>query len=518
MAVITDTYKDEVYWVWISCGKWTDKHYENLGYEIPKAINKNGKLVSPRGTKILVNVEHLFKGSEVRVIKVCDLCGDKTKNLTYAGIISCRNQGDGLDRCKKCSNIKIGKTQIENMSFDKSIASKFPEIEKTWHPTLNGNLTPDKVYAYSSFVYWWVCLDCGSDYDTTSANRANNHNCPYCAGRRVNETNCLWATHPEIVKILWNLEDSYKYTAGSHTKADFKCLDCGYKIKNKEIKSVINQGISCPRCSDGISYPEKFMSALLIQLGIDFEFQKTFEWSKNIMHTNEKLSGNKIFDFFIPSMNSIIEVHGIQHYNGNFAKYKNGRTLENERENDKIKKELAKNNEIRQYYVIDCSISEIKYIKNNIINGELANAIELKDIDWMSCHRYACNSLVKTACDLWNNGVKSTTDIGEKLKINGYTVSRYLKQGVKIGWCDYNLKDVWKNRSLKISQKTLKSVVQLKLDGTYIEEYKSINDASIKLGIHASNISSVVGSGRNKSAGGFKWMYKSEHEKQIQSN
>ena len=35
--------------------------------------------------------------------------------------------------------------------------------------------------------------------------------------------------------------------------------------------------MTCRKCSDGISYPEKFLYSILEQLNIDFETQKIFD-------------------------------------------------------------------------------------------------------------------------------------------------------------------------------------------------------------------------------------------------
>lgn len=51
------------------------KHFENLGYVIPRVPNVNGKLVVKHGTEIKVKVEHLPKESQVLVKTKCDICG-----------------------------------------------------------------------------------------------------------------------------------------------------------------------------------------------------------------------------------------------------------------------------------------------------------------------------------------------------------------------------------------------------------------------------------------------------------
>jgi hypothetical protein len=55
--------------------------------------------------------------------------------------------------CPACST--IGKAVNEK----NSLAAKFPEIASTWHPTLNGDLTPQGVRSGSKKVVYWHCLD-----------------------------------------------------------------------------------------------------------------------------------------------------------------------------------------------------------------------------------------------------------------------------------------------------------------------------------------------------------------------
>jgi len=167
--------------------------------------------------------------------------------------------------------------------------------------------------------------------------------------------NCLAYTHPEIAKLVLNKELSYQLTHGSGKKVDFVC-GCGKIIKDKTVHTVVRRGLSCPECSDGISYPEKFMFNLLDQLDIDFESQKIFNWSEN-----------KRYDFYIPKYDCIIETHGLQHYKHTGF----DRTLEEEQRNDDLKEKLAKENGIENYIVIDCRKSEMEWIKNKVLDSKL---------------------------------------------------------------------------------------------------------------------------------------------------
>ena len=157
--------------------------------------------------------------------------------------------------------------------------------------------------------------------------------------------NCLIIIDKEYRKdekdIMWKY---YKY----------KCNICGYEDWIKE--GVFKRKLGCNVCGDGISYPEKFIEKVLIQLNVKHERQYKTNWSQN-----------KRYDFYLPDYNAIIEVHGEQHYRYTGR----GRSLKEEQENDKFKEELALKNGIKHYIVIDCRKSDSQYIKSNLFNSEL---------------------------------------------------------------------------------------------------------------------------------------------------
>lgn len=257
----------------------------------------------------------------------------------------------------------------------------------------------------------------------------NGVGCPVCSNKKtIKGINDIATTNSKMVKYFKNIEDTYTHTYCSGKKVLMVCPECGYE-KQVIISSLFYNGFSCI-CSDGISYPEKIMLNMLKQLKINFEYQKIFDWAKN-----------KRYDFYFELNNEIyiIETHGLQHYEEKFKSYCGGRTLEEEQENDRIKKELALQNGIKEenYIVIDCRYSKLEFIKNNILDSKLNILFNLNNIDWLACEKFALSNLVKKACDLWNNGEKSTKIIANKLELCTNTIRRYLKQGVKLSWCNY---------------------------------------------------------------------------------
>ena len=337
--------------------------------------------------------------------------------------------------------------------------------------------------------YLIKCLRCGYIHEKSEASLKKGSNCSCCCNPPricVKGINDIATTHPYLVKYFVNSEDTYTHTYASGKKCLMKCPDCGFE-KWMTIDKLSERGFSCNQCGDGISYPNKFITNILTQLGVDFELEKTFNW------------GNKRkYDIYIPSLNIIIENHGIQHYKNGFENC-GGRSLEEERENDRVKRELALNNDIKFYIELDCSISELEWIKQSVIDSGIPKILNFKeeDIDWIKCDKYSTKSLVVRACELWNSGIKSTTKIAEILKIHSATVNRYLKQGRKFNMVDYNTKEIMKYNGKKAGEKVRKRVYMYDLDMNFIGEFESCSELERQseelfgIKLHNNNISSV---------------------------
>ena len=180
-------------------------------------------------------------------------------------------------------------------------------------------------------------------------------------------------------------------------------------------------------CGDGISYPNKINFHLLSQLNSEFISEASFNWT------------TKKYDFYLHLFNSIVEVHGLQHYKEK-QRSKTSRNLKEEQKNDKCKEELAKENGINNYIIIDARYSELEFIKSSILNSKLNELYDLSKIQWIKCEEFALSNLTKKACELKCNNF-STTKIAEIMKLGVSTVIAYLKRGTKIGWCNYNPKE-----------------------------------------------------------------------------
>lgn len=77
------------------------KHYEELKYELPKRINRLGKLSVCFGEEILVKTTDLPKGSHIKVRVRCDEC-EREYEVCYETYSKVNKNGKSY--CKKCAS------------------------------------------------------------------------------------------------------------------------------------------------------------------------------------------------------------------------------------------------------------------------------------------------------------------------------------------------------------------------------------------------------------------------------
>ena len=299
-----------------------------------------------------------------------------------------------------------------------------------------------KPYNKNEKWYKYKCLKCGNeDWILETALCDNQHiGCNVCSTRPkkvVPGINDIPTTAPWMAKYFENPEDATKYCKTTKQKIDFVCPDCG-RHHTKAIGTVYTcHNLSCP-CQDGWSYPNKFMHSVLEQIGVNFETEKSFDWSKG-----------KIYDDYIEhnGLKIITEQHGKQHYEREINK--NGRTIKEEQENDKIKHDLAIQNNIDYYFVIDCRESTKEYIKNSILNSGLFSILNINpnDIDFNKCDEFATSNMTKQICEYKNSHSDMTTkEIAKLFHISYKTANDWVKKGAKLGWCTYEKFDDLKLR------------------------------------------------------------------------
>lgn len=256
--------------------------------------------------------------------------------------------------------------------------------------------------------------------------------CQHCNKKILSNDNRVSLVRPDLVKYFENKKDAENVSVCSDKSVRLVCLNCGTK-KSMKMHNLHNRGFCCSLCSDGISIPNKFVMGIIKQLNVCFDSEKTFKWSKK-----------KRYDFYIPSLNMIIEAHGLQHYESDmYGIYKN-KHAEIEK-NDNLKKQLAIENKITNYVVIDCRFSNFGWLIENC-EKSMSEYFDLSNIDWKTIENDCTKTIIKDICYAWNTiplTERTVTNLINILtfKLNRTTIIKYLKIGTHLNWCEYDPKE-----------------------------------------------------------------------------
>ena len=284
-----------------------------------------------------------------------------------------RRQDGYMTQCKECQGKKFIEECKEGYKICKKCKRELPMIAKYFRK--------DNTYKNGFFN---VCKECLSYHFTEDFDGRNKY-------ESRNITDVIAITNPEECMYFINKEDTYKYTKKSTKIVKLKCPHCGLE-KEYSINTFFRYGFSCSICGDRIPLGEKIINYILKYFNCDFETQYSPSWAKDVICSNEKLSGNKRFDSFLTKYNIIIEVNGRQHYEDCGW---GDRSFLDEVENDRLKKELALNNGIKEenYIIIDCKYSTLEWIKSSILSSELIKLFNFNNFNWNKCYKSTVESL-----------------------------------------------------------------------------------------------------------------------------
>lgn len=277
--------------------------------------------------------------------------------------------------------------------------------------------------------YLVQCLRDGYKFEVLEKNMTRRRNCPICGHTKVIPgINDIGTTDPVFAKWIVNDSDIISHTRNTNKQLLLRCPVCG-----REFMGIPNRYKLIPSCvcNDHISYPEKIMSSILIQLKIDYIYQlnkRHFDWCDSYKYD---------FYFEYKFKKYIIEMDGSFHYMDN---YKNKTSLKESMEIDKNKDRLAISNNCHVIR-INANYKDIKkrntFLIKNILNSELSQLFDLSIIDWNECELYAATSLVKKVNDLWNEGL-SKIEIFHTTNLSKTTIDEYIRIGKNLGLNNYH--------------------------------------------------------------------------------
>ena len=185
-----------------------------------------------------------------------------------------------------------------------------PEIAAQWHPRKNGTLTPSEFSYGSNVDIWWLCpikceYGCLHEWQARIVTRCKLEcGCPYCAPthKKVCIHNSIVTTEPQVA-AEWDYVknvglDPTTIPRSSEIEAYFLC-----PLGHSYCATVGNRcrgGTGCSKCRHKT---QKFLYEFLKSHYPDTENEFRLE-----------ATGLRRFDFWIPSLHTIIELDGAQHF------------------------------------------------------------------------------------------------------------------------------------------------------------------------------------------------------------
>ena len=434
--------------------------------------------------RINSNIEVIgtYTYNNIKIAHKCKIC----KHMWNA-VPNSILQGSG---CPKCAEIKRAEY------FRKSHEDYVYELSN-----INPNIEVLGTYINAHTKVKHKCRECQYVWEPTPDYLICGGGCPVCAGKVIGlppgyKNSIFTSQFRELFELYITEAQMKQYMPYSNKKIDMVCPDCG-RHKKLAPHVLIGNGLGCI-CSDGQTYPNKFVYSILNQLKIEYQHEYSPDWIKP-----------KRYDIYIPSLNCIIENHGPQHYKECTLTQ---RTLEEEQKNDLYKKDVALRNGVQRYIIIDCRKSTMEYIRKSIIDSELSRLLQLDNIDWEQCNAFATSNMVKEAAKLWEDGLR-TIEIAHKLQIAKGTASKYLIRAAELQWCAYT-KQESKRRGTEFNSGSYNKksllTVQFSLDNKFIHIWSAESVAKRTLGIH--NISPCC-QGIRSQAGGYNWKHLYDHIK-----
>jgi hypothetical protein len=154
-----------------------------------------------------------------------------------------------------------------------SLADLHPRVAAEWHPTKNGELTPEDVAPYGRQRAWWRCSkDSSHVWSALIASRTRlGTGCPACSGRVATPTTSLRVCFPSIA-AQWHPVKNRPLTPDDVTPHSarvcwWKCADpgCGYvwqaMVNSRTRHRARTRGEGCPACQGRVVTPRHCLAA-----------------------------------------------------------------------------------------------------------------------------------------------------------------------------------------------------------------------------------------------------------------
>jgi uncharacterized protein YchJ len=181
---------------------------------------------------------------------------------------SANNRTAGRTGCPFCAGRKVSVTN--------SLASIRPDLARQWHPSRNGELTPERTVVGSTRPAWWKCPVgrdhewCASPHDRSRIEGA----CPFCLGQRACSTNSLAAAAPRIA-AEWHPTKNDGLTpddlvAGSARSVWWRCTRHAHHEWRASPSNRWLRGSGCPFCAGRKASAEHCLEAVYPAIALEW--------------------------------------------------------------------------------------------------------------------------------------------------------------------------------------------------------------------------------------------------------
>lgn len=176
------------------------------------------------------------------------LCPTGQEDHVWSAVVASRTRKNGSG-CPFCAGKSVTKSNCANTTH--------PERAAMLDNPMNNAISGDSVVAGSKKKAWFRCRSDETHYWKAEIRSVliDENDCPYCAGKAVNEQNCLATTHPHLSNEWAGQEtDRWKpgnVVAGSHRQLPWRCQeDPDHPIWHASVYSRAKGESGCPYCSN----------------------------------------------------------------------------------------------------------------------------------------------------------------------------------------------------------------------------------------------------------------------------
>lgn len=245
---------------------------------------------------------------------------------------------NGNNWCPYCANKKLCDDDACDTCFNKSFASH--EKAKYW--SIKNSTSPRNIFQRTGKKYWFDCPKCQHDFNTSPDNILGIRQCwcPYCGGLKLCENEfCAQCWDNSFESHYRSLNWDFEKNAPITPRDVFRCgarywfiCDNGHSF-SALLGNITRLNSWCPHCT---YKTQKKLYEWLQREYYDIEIQTeiSFDWS--LYNFIRKCR----FDFYIPSLNLLIELDGLQH----FIQVHTWESPENVQKIDLFKMQQAKKN------------------------------------------------------------------------------------------------------------------------------------------------------------------------------